>query len=409
MAEVQSPPLLAALASQLPDEWLTMALARRRQALEALQDQERSSGRWDAQAALQQALLWLIAGLPGRGDDLVLEAAELAPSAQLIPDWWGLWPHPPEGLPASAPVDPAALRELVNGYLQLRHANPLDHWRLWLQSVQADRRNLDQPTSRLLLGLVINGRERLPGPLEPALEQLVGEEVVATEPALAWRFFDAVSERLPSWSYGRIKAADLSLQRGDLQRCAFHLERATPEQQQLAWLQDIAARHALACGDVVEALQCWQLAMDRCRDDQAVAASAPEVLEIFRQRAREARRGPGVLQARALLNRGQQAEAVALLERLLRDDPQWQPLRSLLEQTRTPAPMQASPPGQPSPSAIAVDAGEPQRLEAQLQRLAARAGLPWPPPCQEQAEPELSSHTWERFLQRATGRLALLP
>lgn len=118
-------------------------------------------------------------GVPGRGDDLVLEAHQLEPQAGVIPDWWGLWPQ-------ANPAEP--LQELARSYVQLRHLPPLEAWRAWLAPVQADRRRIDEPALRLLLGLVIQGRAQLPGALEPALEQLVGEELVAAEPALAWRF-----------------------------------------------------------------------------------------------------------------------------------------------------------------------------------------------------------------------------
>ena len=195
---------------------------------------------------------------------------------------------------------------------------------------------------------------------------------------------------MPAWSYGRLKAADLSLQRGELERCRFHLDQAHQEHWQLAWMHDIAARLALAHGEVEQALDHWQEAMARCEGDGAAA-----VIEIFRQRAREARRGPGVLQARSLLNRGEQAAAIALLERLLQQDPQWQPLRSLLEQAR------------PAQASTAESSSELQRFEAQLQRLAVAAGLGWPPelPCQELPP---TAEGLAQFLQQALGRLALL-
>jgi hypothetical protein len=65
-----------------------------------------------------------------------------------------------------------------------------------------------------------------------------------------------------------------------------------------------------------------------------------------------------VLQVRSLANRGDHAAAHALLERLLADDPQWQPLRSLREQLQAPA-----------PAAVAVPTAG---LEALLERATAR-------------------------------------
>jgi len=380
--------LLEALAADLPESAIGLALARRRAALDAQLENARRSPGWDAATALRHAHLWLVAGMPGRGDDLVLEADQLAPEAGLIPDWWALWPQPN---PADAGGQQEAVR-LAQTYLTLRHLPPVELWLAWLQAVQADRARIDEPALRLLLGLVINGREQLPGPLEPALEQLVGEELVTAEPALCWRFFDALSDRLPQWGYARLKAADLSLQRGELQRCRELLDGASDGQWQLAWLHDVAARLALAQGGVAEALAAWQRAIERSTSDADLGHAS--VAELFRQRAREARRGPGVLEARSLLNRGEQAAAVALLEALLQQDPQWQPLRSLLEQARQGDRQAAAPP----PADV-------QRLDSRLQDLALRAGLDWPPALQEQPA---DAAGFERFLQQALGRLALL-
>ncbi len=58
----------------------------------------------------------------------------------------------------------------------------------------------------------------------------------------------------------------------------------------------MAARQAVAAGDVAAALDAWAEAI---RIAQADPSSAPA--EIFEQRCREARRGPGVLQVRSLL------------------------------------------------------------------------------------------------------------
>jgi tetratricopeptide (TPR) repeat protein len=384
--------LLQTLAEPLDGLWITAALARRREALDQIQAEQRATEQWTASTALQLAHLWLVAGVPGRGDDLVLEAHQLEPQAGVIPDWWGLWPQ-------ANPAEP--LQEMARSYVQLRHLPPLEAWRAWLEPVQTDRRRIDEPALRLLLGLVIQGRAQLPGALEPALEQLVDEELVAAEPALAWRFFEPLCERLPQWGYGRLKAADLSLQRGQLERCRQLLQGANDAQWQLAWLHDIAARLALAEGNVDRALEAWQRAIERCQASEANPEQQAQVLEIFRQRAREARRGPGVLQARSLLNRGQQAEAISLLELLLQQDPQWQPLRSLLEQARPGASTNTSSTASPT-SAPQADL---QRLDQRLQQLAVRAGLPWPP---AELPPERDAAGAEQLLQHGLARLALL-
>lgn len=379
--------LLQGVAESLPEAWVGAALARRSEALQAILEQERQGDTWTATTALQLAHLWLVAGRPGRGDDLVLEAQQLLPEAGLIPDWWGLWPNA-----AEAQANHSVPIALAQGYIQLRHLPPLQAWKAWLEPVQADRSRLAEPALQLLLGLVIHGRARLPGALEPALEQLLGEELVAAEPALAWRLLDPLCERLPHWNYARLKAADLSLQRGDLERCGNHLAQASAEQWQLAWLHDIAARHALAMGDVAKALEHWQKAITRCSEADA------EVVEIFRQRAREARRGPGVLQARSLLNRGESSEAIALLEQLLEHDSQWQPLRSLLEQARGSDPVAKTETRQDA-------SGDLERLERRLQQLAERARLRWPP---EDLPPARDAAAAEQFVHQALGRLALL-
>jgi hypothetical protein len=59
-----------------------------------------------------------------------------------------------------------------------------------------------------------------------------------------------------------------------------------------------------------------------------------------------------VLQVRSLANRGETAAAMHLLDRLLQDDPQWQPLRSLQEQLR-----HTSPPDQQATSAAVSSRG----------------------------------------------------
>ena len=419
-----SPLLLQTLAEHWPEPWITAALAGSRKGLEEIVARERAGGQWDGAQALRCAHLWLGAGWPGLGDDLVLEASDLAPQAGLIPDWWGLWPvAPEEGADADAALDPRAqallveTRQLGQSYLLWRHLPPLEVWTLWLQRMQGDHSRIDEPAMRLLLGLVIAGRKWLPGPLEPPLEKLLGEEedLSALQPALAWRFFDPLCERLPQWNYARLKAADLSLQRGELGRCRQHLDGASDEQWQLAWLHDIAARRALAEGDVQGALAGWQRAIALCQIGDGPQESQAEVVEIFRQRAREARRGPGVLQARSLLNRGEPQAAINLLETLLDQDPQWQPLRSLLEQARPGGGSAGSTAMTPSGPGSA-SSNELERLEARLEQLAGRAGLPWPPPLGDGAgqrgphreEVQCNAAAFEQFLQTALGRVALL-
>ena len=379
--------LLQVVAQSLPEECVAAALAGRKQALSKFQDEKRRSDCWTASEALKLAHLWLVAGQEEVGDDLVLEAQELLPEVGIVPDWWGLWPSSPELNACHGEV--VALAE---SYIKLRHLPPLEAWTAWLDPIQADRSRCGEAALQLLLALVVSGRAGLPGTLESALEQLFGEDFVAAEPALALRVLDPLCERIPNWNYARLKAADLSLQRGELERCGYHLEQALEQQWQLFWLQDIAARHALTKGNVAQALEFWKQAISLCSGGESSEQ------EIFRQRALVARRGPGVLHVRSLLNRGLTSEAVELLELLLEQDPQWQPLRSLLNQVRGSGSEQQS---------VSTDevASDLERLERRLKKLANQAQLSWQP---NELPPSRDAASAEKFIQGALGRLALL-
>ena len=233
------------LLSDIPAAWATAALAGRREQLEQIVEAEREGGGWSALRALRCAHLWLAAGLAGLGDDLVLEADQLAPQAGLIPDWWGLWPaagaselvseqgtHHPEQVQA---------QQLAALYVQLRHEPPQRLLELWRAAVRACPARLDEPALLLLLGGVIHGRARLESSLELRLAEIVGEELVAREPALAYRLFEPLCERLPAWGYARLKAADLALQRGELERCHGHLAAASASFKTMAVLNITAS------------------------------------------------------------------------------------------------------------------------------------------------------------------------
>ena len=133
------------------------------------------------------------------------------------------------------------------------------------------------------MGLLLGRAEQLPAPLEPALEQLVGEEQVTADPSAALAVWAPLSRRRPEWIYARLKAADLSLQLQHLKDCAEHLEAASIEQLQLPWLQDIKARLAMARQQAREALRCWEEAIRL-----AGASGDEDLAELFRQRRREA-------------------------------------------------------------------------------------------------------------------------
>ena len=387
-----------------------LELGRRSQAAELARqaEQARAAPGWDAAAALELAAAWLLAGDPRQADLALLEAHQLAPALALVPDPWGLWPAP--GSPA--PAEPAllALAERLRSWRQPDCQGP---WQQLLPQLQADWRSALEPP--LLDALLILGRaSALPGapllqpPLEDALVGLVSDAEIAAEPAASNRFWQLLATIRPHWALARIRAADLALARGELEASGRWL--ADPPADALAnpWFRDVAARQAVARGDVAAALDAWAEAIGVAQADASTASLA----EIFAQRCREARRGPGVLQVRSLANRGEPAAALALLERLLVDDPQWQPLRSLREQLQQP---------QPQPVPATVHAASPQAppaaagfaalLEQAAARLQALGGsLPQPASSAEPADldalaAELSG--LERRLSDYEARFAL--
>ena len=171
------------------------------------------------------------------------------------------------------------------------------------------------------------------------------------------------------------------------------------------WFFDVAARQAVAAGDVAAALDAWAEAI---RIAQADPSSAPA--EIFEQRCREARRGAGVLQVRSLTNRGEQAAALALLERLLVDDPQWQPLRSLREQIGQAGQIgQSQQAPAPAPAAQATATGFEALLERATARLQALGGSLPQPVADTASSADLAAElsSLERRLSDYEGRFAL--
>jgi hypothetical protein len=361
----------------------------------------------DAAAALELAAAWLLAGDPRQADLAFLEADQLAPSLALVPDPWGLWPAPPA---AADPAGQERLLALAERYRSWRQPDAQALWQQLLPQLQADWRAALEPP--LLDQLLILGRaSALPGanplqpPLEDALVGLVSDAEIAAEPAASNRFWQLMATLRPHWGLARIRAADLALARGELEASGRWL--ADPPAEALAnpWFHDVAARQAVARGAVDAALDAWAEAI---RVAQA-EASAASLVEIFEQRRREARRGPGVLQVRSLANRGEPAAAQALLERLLADDPQWQPLRSLREQlVSEPAPQPSAPvslPAQPGPAGFAA------LLERATARLQALGGcLPTPPAAETPADLDaLASQlsALERRLSDYEARFAL--
>ena len=254
-------------------------------------EQQLAAGRqqpdWDAKGALEQAHGALQLGLVDQADALVLEADALAPGWGLVPDRWGLWPVDPlQALAAQEAGSAEAHRhclQLVDDYLLLRHLPALELWRSWLAAVQDRWQRAAEPPQLALMGLLLGRAEQLSGPLEPAIEQLVGEEQVVADPAAALAVWGPLSRRVPHWTYARLKAADLSLQLQQLNSCGEHLDGATDDQRQLPWLCDIQARLAMARQQPREALGRWDEAIRL-----AGASGDEELAELFRQRRREA-------------------------------------------------------------------------------------------------------------------------
>jgi len=243
----------------------------------------RQGASWTPCTALEQAHGALQLGLIEQADGLVVEADSLQPNWGVVPDRWGLWPIDVDQIaPSDAPERERCL-QLVDDYLLLRHLPAIELWRCWLAAVQEHWQQAAEPKQLSVMGLLLGRAEQLPAPLEPALEQLVGEEQVAADPSAALAVWAPLSRRLPQWTYARLKAADLSLQLQQLNSCAEHLEAATAEQRKLPWLCDIEARLAMARQQPREELRCWEEAIRL-----AGASGDEELAELFRQRRREA-------------------------------------------------------------------------------------------------------------------------
>ncbi len=365
----------------------------------------RQAAGWDVQLALDLSLAHLLAG-QGRAADLAfLEAHHLGPSLGLLPDPWGLWP-PPAGEPASPErSDREAIHARSERFGRWRWLEPSLLWSAWRESVQSDWTSALQPEPLDQLALLLRQRSELDPPIEQVLPQLVGDGAIAADPFTAFQFWGTVAELAPHWDYARIKAADLALAHADLSRCDSWLAGATETTRANPWFWDISARRAVQAGEIATALDHWGQAM-------ACGSSPPEPgelerIEVFRQRRRDARRGPGLLQARSLLHQGAIGSALTLLQRLVEEDPQWQPLRTLLEQARAAQHPQATPSGEPASDAC----GSFGRM---LDRAAARIGITLPPvPSTDvggDSATDQDQHALEnfsRFLSHAEGRFAL--
>ena len=381
--------------------------------LDELAARLRSTDQWSAQLALGLSVGWLLAGDGRAADRAFLEADRLDPSLGLLPDPWGLWrstnPSDPDAL---EPMRPGPEAKLVASFQRWRWLEPealLSHWH---EHASADWRWALTPEGLDGLALLVRHRQALDQSFETFLVQLVPEAEIAADPGQALRFWGYLCDLWPDWAYARLKAADLALTRGQLEQAGLWLEQAPEADQANAWFWDLRARQALATGHSRQALDHWgeavrrALAGNEAGDQGPPDGEAQKLAELFRQRRREARRGPALLEARSLLERGHAAEARLLLEHLLEQDPQWQPLRTLHDEALQAAEAESSA-GFPGEAATAPI----ERFAALLDRAAARHGIPLPPPATEtDTSPEVAQQQLDRFasaLSAAEGRLAL--
>jgi tetratricopeptide (TPR) repeat protein len=374
--------------------------------LEAEAARLRGSSIWSLPLALGLSVAWLLAADGRSADRAFLEADRLDPALALVPDPWGLWapaaPHdmPPEGLES----------ELLAIYRRWRWLDPEALRLQWAERVAPDWRWALTPEGLDGLALLVRHHQALAEPLQPFLAQLVGEAEMAADPGQALPFWGYLCDLWPDWGYARLKAAELALSRGELERAGLWLEEAPEADRSSAWHWDLCARQAIAASRVPEALDHWGEAVR-----QALASGDPQaegLAELFRQRRREARRGPALLTARAWLNSGRIDEARLLLVQLLQQDPQWQPLRNLHDQAVLASANGAGGPGPVvDPASADGVAAQLDHFAALLDRAAAQRGIPLPPPHPEaDPNPEISSQLLERFasaLSAAEVRLAL--
>lgn len=350
----------------------------------------RNTSHWEAPLALEVSLAWLLAGQVHQANLAFLEADDLDPSLALVPDVWELW-----STPAREPR--SDINELAKWICDLRRLGPTALYAAWRQRVEADwTMALTSPGLDELILLLRYGSALEPS-IQPFLAALVGEGPMAASPAQALQFWGLLTDIQPDWTHARLRAADLALTCAEGERCTGWIATASQETQRIPWYWDITARAALENGAVALALDHW---------GQALADAPPELAELFRQRRREARRGTGVLQARSLLQRGEASAALVLLQRLVADDPLWQPLRALMQQAE---------------SAIAASGGSEalsqqasQRFGQFLERAAARIGLLLPPaspglgtPAPDVKDARQPLTTFSSFLSEAEARFAL--
>ena len=358
---------------------------------------------WGPLLALQLAWALRLCGDSIAADRWILVAHRLDPALGLIPDPWGLWSgevaRDVSPLPAE---DQQRVKDLLTLLRDMRWQqpcfpfSPLPDWRGDWQDTQLDGFAL------LLAGTA--SEQRLS--LQQALMAAVGEGEIATDTAAALRWWSFLAEAWPEWAHTRLKAADLALASGDLHSCGHWLADPSADLVASPWFFDLAARLALASGDLAAAMEQWGLAMAKSAEGDS---SWRELAEIFRQRRRDARRKDGPNCVRALFRSGDTAAADRLQALLIQQDPQWQPFRAL-ERELSPGDAAVAPPapatgqvGAPEPGGAAHAESSIERFATFLESSAAQAGLTL-----SSGGEGLSTDAFGSALTRADGAAALI-
>jgi hypothetical protein len=364
---------------------------------------------WGPLLALQLAWALRLCGDPIAADRWILVAHRLDPALGLIPDPWGLWSDKAASGDSPLPAeDQQRARDLIKLLRDLRWQQPcfpltpLPDWRGDWQDRQLDSFGL------LLAGTPSEQQQSL----QQALVVAVGEREIAADAAAALRWWSFVAEAWPEWGYPRLKAADMALATGDLRSCGHWLADPSADLEASPWFFDLAARLALASGDLAAAMEHWGLAMAKSADGDS---SGRELVEMFRQRRRDARRNEGPNRVRALRRSGDTAAAVQLQVLLVQQDPQWEPFRALERELSPDVAAEASPapaPGQvgapwsavsPRPGGAAQADCSIERFATFLESSAAQAGLRLSPDGEG-----LSPEAFASALARAEGAAALI-
>ena len=156
-----------------------------------------------------------------------------------------------------------ACRELASLFLEWRHCPDIVLIHEWSARVNTNWKVAAEYEQLALLGIIL-GRINNLDEMETKVISLIGEHQVDEDPKTALSFWGPVTKIAPTWTYARLKAADLSILSDDLNGCEGYLEAATAEQQIEPWLWDIKARLSICRCSSSEALVYWEKAIGLC-------------------------------------------------------------------------------------------------------------------------------------------------